>query len=151
MMATHVASSQGQSERTPLSRGQYIEGQELGTLSAVPCQGHAVPPSSQACRKWAQRRPFLHIASGAEAPLLPACPGCACWSHWLPYPAACRAARAAAKGALRPARPFAAACPTMGAAQSTAVANAGSWTACARCPSCEGLCPFACWQEQPCL
>ena len=37
---------QGQSERTPLSRG--LEGQELGTLSAVPCQGHAVPPYSQA-------------------------------------------------------------------------------------------------------
>ena len=39
---------QGQSQRTPLSRGQYIEGQELGTLTAVPCQGHAVPPYSQA-------------------------------------------------------------------------------------------------------
>ena len=103
------------------------------------------------CRKWAQRRPFLRIASGAEAPLLPACPGCTCWSHWLPCPAACRAARAAATGAPRPARPSAATCPTMGAAHSTAVANAGSWTACARCPSCEGPCPFACWQEQPCL
>ena len=39
---------QGQSQRTPLSRGQYIEGQELGTLTAVPCQGHVVPPYSQA-------------------------------------------------------------------------------------------------------